>query len=248
MRINRLWFKGIIGSSLVLTSILMYYIQFVVFEDPRNTLFYLFQDVAFVPLQVFIVTLILEGILSAREKREVIRKMNVVISAFYSEVGISAISVLSAFVKDTSHINQLLNVSVTWKDADFKAAAKKIKLLDYDVCSKNADLHLLKSVLVEKRQFILTMFENTNLLEHDTFTDMLWAVFHISDELESRDSLDALPENDLEHLCTDIKRAYQLLIFEWVYYMHYLKREYPYLFSLAVRKSPFNDEVSVIIK
>jgi len=243
----KLWFNTLIGLSLVLSSIMLYYAQFILFHDPRNTIFYLFQDIAFVPLQVFIVTLILEGILSAREKREIIRKMNVVISAFYSEVGINAIKALSVYVQDIGKINSLLNVDLNWKDEDFRAAARNIKLLQYDMSSKGGDLDRLKSFLAEKRGFILTMFENTNLLEHDTFTDMLWAVFHISDELESRDSLDSLPENDLEHLSIDLERAYQLLVYEWVYYMHYLKKEYPYLFSLAVRKSPFNENSSVII-
>jgi hypothetical protein len=247
MRINKLWFNAMIGISLVLSSILIYYTQIVLFHDPRNTLFYLFQDIAFVPLQVFIVTLIVEGILNAREKRETIRKMNVVISAFYSEVGTQAIVILSSHVENTHSINNILNVSPDWKDEDFRAAVKNIKLLQYDLYSGKSDIGLLKSFLKDKRHFMLSMFENTNLLEHDTLTDMLWAIFHVSDELESRDSLDSLPEKDLEHLSIDIKRAYGLLIIEWLYYMNHMKREYPYLFSLAVRKSPFNENGSVII-
>lgn len=85
------------------------------------------------------------------------------------------------------------------------------------------------------------------MFEHDTFTDMLWAVFHVTEELDSRDMLVSLPPKDLEHLSIDIKRAYQFLIVEWLYYMNHLKKEYPYLFSLAVRKSPFNENGSVII-
>jgi hypothetical protein len=91
------------------------------------------------------------------------------------------------------------------------------------------------------------MFENSNLLEHDTFTEMLWAVFHIADELESRESLDSLPKKDLEHLAIDISRGYKLLVYEWIYYMNHLKKEYPYLYSLAVRKNPFSDNCSVIL-
>jgi hypothetical protein len=248
MRISKLWFKIMIGLSLVLSSILIYYTQIMLFHDPRNTLFYLFQDIAFVPLQVFIVTLIVEGILSAREKRETIRKMHVVISAFYSEVGTQAIAALSSHVGDIHSINKILGVKPGWKDEDFRAAVKSIKLLQYDLYSGKSDIGLLKTFLKDKRHFMLSMFENTNLLEHDTFTDMLWAIFHVSDELESRESLDSLPEKDLEHLSIDIKRAYGLLIIEWLYYMNHLKKEYPYLFSLAVRKSPFNESDSVIIR
>lgn len=61
------------------------------------------------------------------------------------------------------------------------------------------------------------------------------------DELENRSTLTGLPENDMNHLSLDIERAYELVIKEWVESMIHLKKEYPYLFSLAIRKSPFSD-------
>jgi len=69
---------------------------------------------------------------------------------------------------------------------------------------------------------------------------MLWSVYHVLDELENRDTLTGLPANDMNHLSLDIKRAYQLVIKEWVEYMIHLNKEYPYLFSLAKRKNPFS--------
>jgi hypothetical protein len=44
----------------------------------------------------------------------------------------------------------------------------------------------------------------------------------------------------MEHLNFDIKRAYILLVNEWLSYMKHLKEDYPYLYSLAVRTNPFN--------
>jgi hypothetical protein len=244
---NKLWNNRLIGVFLVLSSIMIYYIQVVLFDDARNTLYYLFQDLAFLPLQVFIVTAILERILNARQKSDLKRKMNVVISAFYSEVGIQALSAMTEYVQNVVGVKHILDVSTNWKEEDFKAAIKEINSFQYEVRSENADLELLSQFLLEKRPFMLSLFENTNLFEHDTFTDMLWAVFHVTEELDSRDTLVSLPPKDLEHLSIDIKRAYQFLIIEWLYYMNHLKKEYPYLFSLAVRKSPFNENGSVII-
>ena len=244
---NKIWNNRLIGLSLVLSSIMIYYIQVVLFHDPRNTLYYLFQDLAFLPLQVFIVTAILERILNARQKSEIRRKMNVVISAFYSEVGIQALSAMTECVQNVEGVKGILNVSTSWKEEDFKTAIKDINSFQYEIQSENADLELLNRFLLEKRPFMLSLFENTNLFEHDTFTDMLWAVFHVTEELDSRDTLVSLPPKDLEHLSIDIKRAYHFLIVEWLYYMNHLKKEYPYLFSLAVRKSPFNENGSVII-
>ena len=58
----------------------------------------------------------------------------------------------------------------------------------------------------------------------------------------------SLPANDQRHLNRDICRAYHLLILQWLEYMNYQKKHYPYLFSLAVRTNPFDEQASVIIK
>ena len=106
----------------------------------------------------------------------------------------------------------------------------------------------LKTFLLEKRPFLLGLLENPNLLEHDTFTDLLLAVFHVTDELVSRHSLVHLPENDLAHLRGDIKRAMGFLISEWLEYLKHLKEDYPYLFSLEIRRNPFDPQASLIIR
>jgi len=38
------------------------------------------------------------------------------------------------------------------------------------------------------------------------------------------------------------------LMLEWITYMEYLKIHYPYLFSLAMRKNPFDESASVVVK
>ena len=95
-----------------------------------------------------------------------------------------------------------------------------------------------------KRDFLLRLLENPNLLEHDSFTDLLWAVFHLTEELSHRVDVKQLPEADYEHLSGDIERAYRLIISEWLDYMKHLKSNYPYLFSLSIRTNPFDQDAS----
>ena len=101
--------------------------------------------------------------------------------------------------------------------------------------------------LKERREFLLNLLSNSNLLEHDSFTELLWAVFHLAEELMNRKKLEALPEEDYKHLSGDIRRGYALLVGEWVDYMRHLKTNYPYLFSLAMRTNPFDPECKVEI-
>jgi hypothetical protein len=88
----------------------------------------------------------------------------------------------------------------------------------------------------------LHLLGNPNLLEHETFTNLPWAVFHLAEELGIRKNVSLLPENDYEHLLGDIKRVNVLLISEWLDYMKHLQEDYPFLFSLAVRTNPFNPD------
>ena len=109
-------------------------------------------------------------------------------------------------------------------------------------------MEVLKNFLTGKRSFLLGLLENPNLLEHESFTDLLWAVFHLTEELNSRADTTGLPDTDYEHLSGDIKRAYVLLISEWLSYMKHLKVDYPYLFSLAVRTNPFDPDALPEVK
>ena len=101
---------------------------------------------------------------------------------------------------------------------------------------------------MKKRDFLLRLLENPTLLEHEAFTDLLRAVFHLTEELQSRQSGIELPPNDYMHLAGDIKRVYSLLVQQWLDYMKYLKVNYPYLFSLAMRTNPFDQEASPVVQ
>ncbi|MPN25934.1 hypothetical protein SDC9_173355 [bioreactor metagenome] len=92
------------------------------------------------------------------------------------------------------------------------------------------------------------MLENPNLLEHETFTDMLWAVFHLTDELLARENIESLPESDIKHLENDVKRVFNSILVQWVGYMNHLKSDYPYLFSLELRRNPFSPDNGVIVR
>ena len=99
-----------------------------------------------------------------------------------------------------------------------------------------------------KGDLLLRLLENPSLLERESFTETLRAVFHLKEELLYRDDISQLPESDKKHLVGDIKRAYRLLTHQWLDYMMYLKENYPYLFSLAMRTNPFDLEASPILK
>jgi hypothetical protein len=86
------------------------------------------------------------------------------------------------------------------------------------------------------------------VFEHESFMDLILALNHLTEEMKARGDLSSLPPADINHLTSDVRRVYELLIHEWVKYMEYLKVHYPYLFSLAMRKNPFDESASVVVK
>lgn len=237
-----------LGACLVFTSLGIYLIHFLVFEDAHHIYIYLVGDLAFLPVEVLLVTLIIDRMLGMREKRAVMEKMNMVIGAFFSEMGLE---LLTRFIHSGScpaEMGAELKFSNSWEDTDFKRAAARVKDHDYRLDRERTDLYALRSFLTEKREFFLRLLENPNLLEHDTFTDLLWATDHLSEELLFRRELDDLSSADFAHLENDAKRVFHLIIFEWLHYLKHLKNNYPYLFSLAVRTNPFDEEACVEIR
>ncbi len=170
------------------------------------------------------------------------------VSAFFSEAGNELIGTLLKFGKPGEKLRPYLAVKQEWSDSDFKRATECVRGCDVEVTCTAENLLELKALLKEKRLLLFIMLENPNLLEHETFTDALWAVFHITDELMARESFDNLPESDIRHLEYDIKRVYSSVLVQWIGYMRHLKADYSYLFSLEARKNLFAGGGSVIVK
>lgn len=244
---RRLHWRLTLGIGLVVVSAIMYLIEFAVFGNGRATLFYLTQDLAFLPISVLFVTLILSALLAWRDKRALLHKLNMVIGAFYSEVGNELARRLSAFDPQAAQTCAVLLPGDNWQQEEYAAATYRLRQRSQPASALLGDLDELRRFLSDQRGFLLALLQNPNLLDHEAFTDLLWAVLHLTEELCARDSLAGLPAADLNHLSHDIERAYSQLIEQWLLYMDHLRVSYPYLYSLAVRTNPFDAAAQAVI-
>jgi len=238
----------ILGLSLVVLSVIFYFIHYAIFRDLHHIFIYMIGDIAFVFIEVLLVTLIIHQLLSVREKRARLEKLNMVIGVFFSEIGAGLVTYFSDFDPKLEKIKQELIVRPNWSEKEFSVVSKRLKSYDYGVEIQKVELEYLRDFLIGKRDFLLRLLENPNLLEHESFTELLRAVFHLTEELQGREDISQLPDSDYEHLAGDIKRAYVLLVQHWLDYMKHLKDNYPYLFSLAMRTNPFDQSASPIVK
>jgi hypothetical protein len=189
-----------------------------------------------------------EFMLVRRDMQVRMNKLNMVIGVFFSEVGLRLLAMFSAADPRLDDIRGKLMVTGKWTDQEFRKVSAEIRAYDCTIRTDTLDLAQLQAFTSQKRDFLVRLLENPLLLEHETFTDLLRAVFHLAEELSYRTDLSGLPASDLGHLAFDIKRAYTLLISEWLDYMRHLKINFPYLFSLALRTNPFDRQAQVVVR
>jgi hypothetical protein len=237
--VNRATWRVKLGLGLAAATALVLFVNLWVFGTPKETEFWVMHSLAMMPIEILIVTLILSQVLERRERQEMLHKLNMVIGAFFSEAGSELLRRITAFDADVE-VRENFFVKDDWDDKRFAEAKAVAAAYDYGVDAARGDLAGLREFLISKRDFLLRLLENPNLLEHASFTDMLWAVFHIAEELEHRSNLSGLSAADQEHLSNDLKRAHAALASEWLDYIRHLKLAYPYLYSLAMRLNPLD--------
>jgi len=237
--------QTVMALALTFLSAAIYFAHWKLFGNIGATMNYLVANIAFLPFEALMVTLILQRLLSFREKRSRLEKLNMVIGTFFSEAGGWLLEYLSDADPQLESIREKFLVKSSWKEKDFAKLSTELRAYSFGIDKKKLDLLRLKGFVMSKREFLLRLIENPNLLEHESFTELLLAYFHLIEELSSRTVISPLAERDLEHIAGDAKRVYGLLVRQWIDYMKHLSVNYPYLFSLAMRTNPFDENASV---
>jgi voltage-gated potassium channel len=183
-----------------------------------------------------------------RDSYNRMRKVNMVLGVFFSEVGNHLLGLFACHHKAIDTIRETLRVTAGWTQDQFTAAKKEITMTKFAVDSGDMDLFQLNSFLNSKRDFLVGLLENPVLVEHEGFSEALLAVFHLQDELSCRQDLNDLPSADREHLTGDMNRAYGRLVGQWLIYLEHLKDQYPYIFSLATRANPFDPDADPVVR
>lgn len=188
-----------------------------------------------------------ELMLNRREKEAAHRKMHLLIGVFFSEIGNDLIKHIRSYDADLLRIRENLAIEQNWSDRDFTQLGIFLRRFRYKVDTDRIDREGLSSLLRNRRALMVRLLENPGLIEHESFTDLLHSVFHLTEELAQRRDIEWLPDSDKRHLGLDIERVFGLICHEWLNYMCFLHKEYPYLYSLAVRANPFDPKASPIV-
>ena len=193
-------------------------------------------------INVLLVTLVIDQLLHRRELASLQHKLNMVISAFFNEAGLTLLNFLSRFDSHVDQIKEITRLGDGWTARQFNLVRKKLEAYDYTIDCHCADLNDLRQLIASMRLFFVQLLTNPNLLEHESFTQLLWAISHLAQELTYREDLDNLTEQDYRHLEEDIRRVYILLTYQWTLYVWHLQHDNPYLYEYVRDRSPFEDQ------
>ncbi|MEG0296546.1 MAG: hypothetical protein RR620_07470 [Clostridium sp.] len=230
-----------LAGVLILSSLILYLINYILFKDLHHILMFLTEDLAFIPIEVLVTVLIIDRELERREKSKKSQKVNLLIEIFFEEVGNELLSLISS--KDVGHceIRKLMPQSGESIN-DYSAIEARIENYNCTFVLKGNDVNDVYELLHENKESFFRFIENPYLGEHDVFTDLLQSAFHLYNDIKSRKKKGEYTQMDLDHISEDVSRLYKYLSKEWAVYMKYIEKEYPFLYALALKNMPFNND------
>lgn len=93
---DRHW-RSRLAIGLLVVSTAIYLTRYLIFGQGDELLRYLLDDIAFLLVQALIVTLFLDRLLAEREREAMLHKLNMVIGAFFSEMGTRLMGDIASF-------------------------------------------------------------------------------------------------------------------------------------------------------
>ncbi|CEO25046.1 hypothetical protein [Paraclostridium sordellii] len=220
----------VISFILIDLSAVMFLIHYLVFGQALNTAYYSLMNLCFIPINSLVVTIILEKLIDYRAKKDRIEKINMLVGIFFTEVGGKLMHLIIDSDKDAK--NYITNFE------DLNNIKKCLNEYDYKVDMNNIDLCSIKNILLENNNLFVTLISNENVFQHQIFTDLLMSVVHLRDEIIFMEKDDNL-ELNINHLENDVIRVYKNISIQWISYLEYLNKSYPFLYNNAIRVNPF---------
>ena len=234
-----------IAMVLVISSILVYVIHYLIFHDLHHIFLFLLGDIAFSFLEVIIVGLIIERILAAREKKNLLHKLNMIAGVFFNEIGTELMALLSKLFKNQTLLCRCTDIKEDWKHEDFTKARSALSGIEINQEIEHKDLCDIGEFLNQCKSVLTNIITDPNVLEHEEGTQLLWRVYNLSYELNIHaDKMGNKEESESirKLISEEALRVYRMLSIEWLNYMEFLQNRFPHFYKTLLITRPLMSE------
>ncbi len=228
-----------ISILLLITSLFFYVVNYLTFHDTSFIEKYILAQLGFLPISVLLVSIVLNSLMVRRSKKERKQKLNIVVGSFFGEIGKDLLRYLSKYDPEAQELaKDMLNLE-NKSTNELEALEEKIKDRVFKINMEKINLYELRKFLMENKEFVISLLDNPVIIEHETFTDLLWNVLHVSEELKRIINFDTISVEEYEDIKGDLEKLYALLSYEWLKYISYLHEAYPHIFQYEAKTAPF---------
>ena len=191
---KHLSWKAKFSILMVVLIIVIYGSNYLVLGDAEHIISYVWTHLGFIPVDILLVAFLLDEIIERKEKEAMLEKLDMLMSTFFSEVGNNLIKQLSTVNEHKANTENLKSIK-TWDEEDFDNKLNELKessvrfKAEISPEEREEFLDSLRTLLASKRELIINLINNPNLLEKEEFTSLITAILHLDEELEHRKDL-----------------------------------------------------------
>ena len=224
---------------LLCTSALLYAIHYLIFRDLHHLAIFGLHELAFVPLEVILVTLGLDKLVEKTHREEARSKVSIIETLYFNESGGTMLRYLTSFDPDAARLRELLQVTENWRSSDFRQAIRQLKSYPFLLDLDRIDFFGLHYHLSQRHEYYRSMLENPALTQSEAFTEMIMKIYLLWEELDGRTNLYQLPEKDRNYLAELLHEIYRELTEYWLdnVYNHSIHNRFR--LHRAVESNPF---------
>ena len=226
---------------LLCASALLYAIHYLIFRDLHHLAIFGLHELAFVPLEVILVTLGLDQLVEKTHREEARSKVSIIETLYFNESGGTMLRYLTSFDPDAARLRELLQVTEDWHSSDFRQAIRQLKSYPFLLDLDRIDFFGLHYHLSQRHEYYRSMLENPALTQSDAFTEMIMKIYLLWEELDGRTNLYQLPEKDRSYLAELLHEIYRELTEYWLdnVYNHSIHNRFR--LHRAIESNPFLD-------
>jgi len=133
---KRLGWEFRFAAFLVALSVAIYLVSYAFFRNLHDIFLISITSLAFLPISVLFVSLVIDRVLVMREKRAILEKLNMVVGAFFSEVGTDLLTYFSDFDPELDKIRKNLLLLTTGLSENFWKSAEVLGVMITKLTSK----------------------------------------------------------------------------------------------------------------